>query len=217
LSGFDPKFLAGGAVDDFDLDAGLADAIAEFGGEIPLEFFATELFDAGKQGANREFGAAIGKEDAFLAHLVFRVAFAHLHLVGAAVFAGGREEQFFADGPKTEEADAEFALHALRAVALELAFDRIADVGCYVLEIGEAFFVAGNALSIIFDAQEVPAFFAPAGDGDVSGRGVDAVLDEFGDGFQRILLRKSDDVDGIPIITNAQSARIFHSIRMLAE
>src|SRR5215470_15980327 len=115
LAGFDLEFLAGGAVDNFDLDAGLADAIAEFRGEVPLEFFATELFDAGEQWANGEFGAAIGKEDALLAHLVFGITLAHLHLVSAAVFAGGREEEFFADSPKAQEADAEFALHTLGA------------------------------------------------------------------------------------------------------
>jgi hypothetical protein len=31
------------------------------------------------------------------------------------------------------------------------------------------------------------------------------------------LLRKGDDVDGVPIITNSQAARIFHFMRMIAK
>ena len=210
MAGFDFEFLARGAVDDLDMDAGLANAIAQFGGQIPLQFFAAELFDAGQQGANGEFGAAIGKEDAFLAYLVFRIAFAHLHLVSAAVFAGGREEEFFANGPKAEEADSELALHALSAISFELAFDGIADVSSDVLEIWKPFFVARNALTVVFDAKEVASFFAPARDGNVAGGRVDAVLDEFGDGFEGILLRKGDDIDRIPIISDSQAARILH-------
>src|SRR6266481_2088557 len=217
LARFYFEFLAGGAVDDFDLDTGLANAVAQLGRQIPLQFLAAKLFDAGEQRANGEFGTAIGKEDAFLAHLIFGIAFAHLHLVSTTVFAGGGEQEFFADGPKAEQADAEFALHALRAIAFELALDRIADVSRNVLEIGKAFFVARNALPIVFDAEEMTPFFPAARDGDVARRGIDAVLDEFGDGFQRILLRKCDDIDGIPIISNSQAARIFHVICMVAK
>jgi hypothetical protein len=140
-----------------------------------------------------------------------------LHLVSAAILARGGEEEFFADSPKAQEADAEFALHALSAVAFKLAFDGIANVSGYVLEVGEAIFVAGNARAIVFDAKKVASFFTAAGDRDRAGGGVYTVLDEFGNGFEGILLRKSDDVDGIPIIANAQAARIFHFNWILAK
>jgi len=67
------------------------------------------------------------------------------------------------------------------------------------------------------DAEKMATLFAAARDGDVAGGGVDAVLDEFGDGFEGILLRKCDDIDGVPIIANAQAARIFHVRCMVAK
>jgi len=42
-------------------------------------------------------------------------------------------------------------------------------VGGNVLEIREAFFVARNALAVVFDAEKMATLFAAARDGDVAG------------------------------------------------
>src|SRR5229473_2470422 len=46
--------------------------------------------------------------------------------------------------------------------------------------------------------------FATARDRDGSGLGIDAVLDKFGDRFQRVALRERDDANRVPVIANPQ-------------
>jgi hypothetical protein len=64
--------------------------------------------------------------------------------------------------------------------------------------------IARHAAAVVRDRQEGVAVLAPARDDDMAGAGVDAVLDELGDRFQRIVLRQCNDGDGVPIVADAQ-------------
>ena len=46
--------------------------------------------------------------------------------------------------------------------------------------------IARNALPVITDLQVVAAFAATANDRDIGGAGIDGVLNQLGDGLQRI-------------------------------
>jgi hypothetical protein len=52
------------------------------------------------------------------------------------------------------------------------------------------------------------SMLSPSGDGDRLRVRVDAVLDEFRDGLQRIALRQRNDAYGVPIIPDLQPATI---------
>jgi hypothetical protein len=133
-----------------------------------------------------------------------------VHLIEPAIVAGGSQEQLLADRPETQQADAELALQPARPIPLELPFDGIANVRGDVLEVRQALGIPGDALPIIFDAQEMLAAVASARDGDVARGRIDAVLDEFSDGFQGILLRQGDDRNGVPIVADAKPAGVLH-------
>jgi len=118
-----------------------------------------------------------------LGHRVAGVALAHGHLMGLAVGARAGERQLLAHGPEGQQADAELTLEAGYALVLEPALDGVADVRGDVLEVRRAVLVARDAVAVVGDAQVMRAVLAPAGDGDVPGLGVYAVLDELRDGF----------------------------------
>src|SRR5690606_27833262 len=65
------------------------------------------------------------------------------------------------------------------------------------------------AISIVDDLEIRLATRSPADNRDLSGPGVDAVLDELRHGLQGIRLRKRDDVDRIPIVANAEFAGLL--------
>ena len=98
------------------------------------------------------------------------------------------------------------------AARLELPLERIADVGGDVLEIGASGRVAGNPFAVVDDPQVRIAPFASADDCDFSGAGVDRVLDELGDRLEGVRLREGDDVDGVPVVADAQSTRVIRSL-----
>jgi hypothetical protein len=50
--------------------------------------------------------------------------------------------------------------------------------------------------------------FATPRDRDCSGLGIDAVLDKFGDRFQRVALRERDNANRVPVIANPQLSAI---------
>lgn len=52
------------------------------------------------------------------------------------------------------------------------------------------------------------------GDDDCPGASVNAVLNEFGDGLQRIRLGKRDHADGVPIVTDPQFP-FFGEVRLV--
>src|ERR1051325_2646174 len=53
------------------------------------------------------------------------------------------------------------------------------------------------------------AFFFPPDERYTFGFGVDAVFDEFGNGFKRIALGEGDDADGVPVVADAELAGIL--------
>ncbi len=59
--GLDPELGARRSVDDAYVDAGMANAVAELGGEIPLDLLAAEVLDARQDAANQHLGPALGK------------------------------------------------------------------------------------------------------------------------------------------------------------
>src|SRR5262249_60883864 len=66
--------------------------------------------------------------------------------------------------------------------------------------------VARVPASVVADAQILPGGLPAAGDRPQARLGVDAVLHQFGDDLQWIGLRQRDDSDGVPVITDPQSA-----------
>src|ERR1051326_8285626 len=85
---------------------------------------------------------------------------------------------------------------------------------CDIFEIGLAIGATANAFSVILDAEKVAAPFLPTYESDVLGPGVDAVLHEFSNSFERIALRQGDDLDGFPVVADAQfSSVLFHSMQ----
>jgi hypothetical protein len=171
-----------------DLHAGGANALAQFGGEVPLNFFARDLAHAGQQRGDLQARAGFWHQRTSARYPVARIALAHVHFVELAVLGGARHGEFFAHRPEGEKTDTELALHTLQAAGLELAFDGIADISGHVAEVRRAVLVLGHSLAIVRHHQEVFAALLAARDGHVSGAGIDAVLDELRDGFQRVVL-----------------------------
>ena len=89
------------------------------------------------------------------------------------------------------------------AVRLQPPFDRIADVRRHILEVGQPVVIARHAIPVILDGEVVRAVLLAAHDRDGFGVRIDAVLDEFGDGLQRIALRERDNPDRVPVIADA--------------
>jgi hypothetical protein len=144
-----------------------------------------------------------------------RVALAHRHLICALIRARREHRQIFADRPKAQEPDAEFALQfGAAAIGLEPPLDRVADVRGDVLEVGKAVGVARHAVAVVTDREVVLAVLAPARDRNSLGTCVDAVLDELRDGLQGIALRERDDANRVPVVADAQLAA-FSVLRVL--
>ena len=75
--------------------------------------------------------------------------------------------------------------------------------------------IAGNALTVIPDLQVVAAFAATANDRDIRCAGIDGILDQLGDGLQRIRLRQRNDRDRIPVVADAEFAPLIGAIARL--
>src|SRR5204862_3965346 len=118
----------------------------------------------------------ICQQHSLLFHFIPGLTFAHLHLIGATIGARRRKQQFFAYCPEAQQANAELALHSLRAILLELSFYRIADVSRHELKVWESVLVPRNPLSIVLDAQKVLSSVPAASNRNVARRCVDTVL-----------------------------------------
>src|SRR5438270_6326177 len=116
LARLDFQLNARSSIDDPDLDAGLTNAVAQLGSQIPLQLFTAELLDAREQRTNRQLSASFGEQSGLLPDFVFRIAFAHLHLIGASIVAHRGQQQLFAHSPEAEQSDSELTLHALGTV-----------------------------------------------------------------------------------------------------
>jgi hypothetical protein len=208
LARFDRVLLAREPVLDRDPHSRRPDAVAQFRGEVVLDFFAGERADARQERLDDELGARVGEEGPARADGVPGFLFFHFHLVDDVVAAGGTHGEVLSHGPETEEADAEFALDALHPLAFEPLFHRVADVGGHVLEIGVAGFIERHARAVVDDFEVMLAFLLAAHDGDVAGAGVNGVLDELGDGFERIVLGEGDDRYGAPRVADLELAGV---------
>ena len=153
-----------------------------------------------------DLGSRLGKERRTQGDTVARVAFAEMHLPGAPVVSRRGQQKVFTERPEAQETDAELALQSLRALRLELSLDGIADVSSHVVKVWLAVGVPAHALAVVLDAQEMLSLVFAAGDDDRLGARVDAVLDQFCDGLERITLRQRDDRDRVPVITDAEVA-----------
>ena len=71
---------------------------------------------------------------------------------------------------------------------------------------------ARNALPVIPDLQVVATFAATANDRDIRCASIDRILDQLGDGLQRIRLRQRNDRDRIPVIADAKFAPLIRAI-----
>jgi hypothetical protein len=148
-------FLARSAIDHFDLDARGANAIAQFRGQVPLDLLRRKLTDPWQQRLDEQLGFPHRKQRAPRSDFVSLLALGHAHLVGALVAAGRGEKKFLAYRPETQQADAEFSLNAFAAtLGFHPALDGIADVGGNVLEVWLTLVVAGDALTVVRDAQK---------------------------------------------------------------
>ena len=217
LPRYDHELLARLPIDHAHVDARRADALAQLGGEIPLDLLPGKLPDARQQRPDLEPRPGVLQQRVPDRDAVARVAFPHLHLVGAAVGARRSHRELLADRPERKQADSELALDALRPVELQPPLDRVADVGRDVAEVRRAFGVLRDAGAVVGDRQVMLASLPAAGDGDVARACVDRVLDELGDRLQRVLLRQGDDGDRIPVVADAElSGRADLRARSLA-
>jgi len=206
LTRLDRILLARQPVEDGDAHAGLPDAVAQLGGEIPLDLFSREGADAVEQTRDANFRARLGKERASGRDGIARIASAHDHLIGMVVGADRGHRELFAHGPKAQETDAEFPLQTGRSVRLHPALDRIADVSGDVTKVGPPLRIARNALAVIADRKIMPAVLAPARDGDRARLCINAVFDELRDRLERAALGERDDGDRVPVVTDLELA-----------
>jgi len=77
-----------------------------------------------------------------------------------------------------------------------------------ILEIWLPRLVPRHPVPIVPDREIMLSMLSASGDGDRLRVRVDAVLDEFRDGLQRIALRQRNDAYGVPIIPDLQPAAI---------
>ena len=84
-----------------------------------------------------------------------------------AIGAGGRKGERLANGPETQQPDAELALEPSRALRLEAPLNGVADVGGYVLEIRQAARTARNAFTVVGKTKIVLALRTAPDDVDV--------------------------------------------------
>ena len=173
---------------DGDSHTGLADPVAKLRGQVALDPLAFQFSEPGKQRTDDELGSGVRKQHPAMHDTVARFVPVHHHLVHSPIISGRGEDQLLAYGPEAQKADPVFSLNSFDALLLEALLEGIADVGGDVFEIGNAFFVQGNAGSVVDDFQVGLAFFPAPDNGDVLGPGVNAVLYELGDGFQGIVL-----------------------------
>src|SRR5881296_853399 len=129
-----------------------------------------------------------------------------MHPVTSAVAPRRSQYQLLAHGPEAQQTNAELALEPGSALSLETLLHRVANVRGDIFEVRNTDGVAPDAFSVIFDPQELDAFFLSPRDRDAFGARIDAVLHELGHRFERIALRKSDDSDGVPVIPDAELA-----------
>src|SRR5439155_23941492 len=125
LAWLDLEFRARRSIDDADRRAGVTNAVAQLGGEIPLNFFAAEILDAWQDALDEHVRTRFGEQCRPVRDAIARVTLAQMHLVGASIVACTGQQQVFAQRPETQQTDAELALQPSLSVRLHVSLDRI--------------------------------------------------------------------------------------------
>src|ERR1700736_3037513 len=112
LARLDCVLLTRQPIDNADAHAGVADAVAQLGREIPLDLLSRESADAVEQWRNAHFGPALGEQRTLGRDGIARIAFAYDHLIRPPTRACRSHHELFADGPEAQEPDAELALQS---------------------------------------------------------------------------------------------------------
>ena len=194
-------------VNHLDLDAGVADPIAEFGREIAGHFFARHEFLRGlEQRADDHPRAAGGQLAADRTDRVGAAAPRQFQFVEHACRTAGDHPQLAAEAPEAEQADAEFTMHALAVLGVEMPLHRVAQMGGDSEEVGVAILIWGDAAAIVDDLQINVALVPPAEDVDMRGASIDRVFGQFADRLERVGLRMRDDVDRVPLVADLERA-----------
>ena len=198
--------LASDLVDHRNTHAGVADTVAQLRREVPLDLLSRERTNSFEQPRYSQLSSGLSKKRAFGFDRVARVAFSHDHLPGTIVCPGRGQRQFLSQRPKGKQADAKLTLKSGGAFHLEPSLHGVANMCGDIAKVRPAVGIAGNALAVIPDLQVVAAFAATANDRDIRCAGIDGILDQLGDGLQRIRLRQRDDRDRIPVVADAEFA-----------
>ncbi len=77
---------------------------------------------------------------------------------------------------------------------------------CDISEVRDAGIVFWNAIAVIHDPKIRLAMLLATRNSDVTGLCINAVFDEFRNGFERVRLRQRDDGDRVPVVADTQLA-----------
>ena len=87
LARLDCVLLTRQPIDNADAHAGLADAVAQLGREIPLDLLSRESADTVEQWRNAHFGPALGEQRTLGRDGIAWISFAYDHLIGPPIRA----------------------------------------------------------------------------------------------------------------------------------
>jgi len=186
-----------GMIDDAYADVAFRDAVTKLRREEVLDLVTREHAHAREDGRDHELRPRMTEQGVRIGYGVRWIAFDELHAPRHSILAGRGERTAFAHDPEGQQADTELALHPGFACALELALDRIADMGCNIAKISDAFAVVDDlyiGLVLRFSSDDRHVLRAR----------VDRVFHELCDGLQGVILRKRDDGNHVPVIADLE-------------
>ena len=135
------------------------------------------------------------KKISYRCDFVSRIILHKDHPAGFPLCSAGCHNQLFSYGPEAHQTDAEFPLNPFFSRSFQFPFYGISDVGRHIDKIV-------NTVAVIDDFQiSCSVFFSPD-NGDFLGMGINGILYEFRNCFQRIILGKSNNRYGIPVVTD---------------
>ncbi len=83
-------------------------------------------------------------------------------------------------------------------------------------EVRDAGIIFGNAIAVIHDPQIRLVVLPATRNSDVAGMCINAVFDEFRNGFKRVRLRQRDDGDRVPVVADTQLAGLDFFLSLFA-
>src|SRR6266498_3112062 len=90
LTRLDCVLLARNSIDDVDSDACLANTIAQFRREIPLDLLSRQSADSIEERRNPDLRAALAQQHPLGRNGIARITLAHHHLISALIRSGRR-------------------------------------------------------------------------------------------------------------------------------